>query len=251
MGEFSGKVALVTGGASGIGLSSARMFAERGAKVVIADMADSSKAVAELQALGGEAASISVNVAVEEDNQNMVRFAVEHFGRLDYAVNNAGIGGAIAPVADMAVADWNKVIGVNLTGVFMGMKYEIPEILKAGGGAIVNISSILGWVGWANSSAYVAAKHGVIGLTKAAALEYATQNVRINAISPGFIYTPLLESAGMAKGTETYDFIANLHPMKRMGHPDEIGAAVMWLCSDGASFVTGMAHLVDGGYVAQ
>ncbi len=251
MSEFAGKVALVTGGASGIGLWSARMFAERGAKVVLADMADGANAVNEIKSLGGEAVAVKANVAVEADVQQMVKVAVDQFGRLDYAVNNAGIGGAPAPVADMTLDEWNKVIGVNLTGVFLGMKYQIPEMLKVGGGAIVNISSILGWVGWATSSAYVASKHGVIGLTKSAALEYATQNIRVNAISPGFIYTPLLEKAGMAEGTDAYNFIANLHAMKRMGKPEEVASAVIWLCSDGASFVTGMAHLVDGGYVAQ
>ncbi|MBL8147082.1 MAG: SDR family oxidoreductase [Anaerolineae bacterium] len=251
MSEFEGKVAVITGGASGIGLASARMFVERGAKVVIADMADGAAAVAELKALGGEAVYVKANVTAEADVQNMVRTAVASFGRLDYGVNSAGIGGAAAPVADLSLDDWNKVISINLTGVFLSMKHQIPEMLKTGGGAVVNISSILGWVGWATSSAYVASKHGVIGLTKAAALEYATQNVRVNAVSPGFIYTPLLETAGIVEGNELSTYIANLHAMKRMGRAEEVAAVVIWLCSDGASFVTGMAHLVDGGFVAQ
>lgn len=251
MSEFTGKVALVTGGSSGIGLSCAQMFAERGAKVVIADLADGSDAVKGIQADGGEAVFVKTNVSNEEDIQQMVQAAVDNFGRLDFAVNNAGIGGTQAAVADMSVEDWNKVIAVNLTGVFMGMKYEIPAILEAGGGAIVNMSSILGWVGFANSSAYVAAKHGVIGLTKTAAWEYGTQNIRINAVSPGFILTPMLENAGMSEGTDMYNAIAGLHAMKRLGTPEEIASAVVWLCSDGASFVTGMALLADGGYTAQ
>jgi NAD(P)-dependent dehydrogenase (short-subunit alcohol dehydrogenase family) len=144
------------------------------------------------------------------------------------------------------------VIGVNLTGVWLCMKYELEQMLKQrGGGSIVNMASILGWVGFANAPAYVAAKHGVLGLTKTAAIEYATQNIRINAICPAFIYTPLLEHAGMTEGTDMYNFIAGLHPMKRMGKPEEVADLVLWLCSDGASFVTGSAYLVDGGYVAQ
>lgn len=251
MSEFTGKVALVTGGSSGIGLSTASMFAKRGAKVVLADMADGSNEVKAIQAGGGEAVYVKADVSKETDAQGMVQTAIDHFGRLDFAVNNAGISGAQAPVAEMSAEDWNKVIAINLTGVFLGMKYEIPAILKAGGGAIVNMSSILGWVGFANSSAYVAAKHGVIGLTQTAALEYGTQNLRVNAVSPGFILTPMLENAGMAKGTDLYNAIASLHPMKRLGTPDEIASAVIWLCSEGASFVTGIALLADGGYTAQ
>jgi NAD(P)-dependent dehydrogenase (short-subunit alcohol dehydrogenase family) len=251
MADFTGKVALVTGGSSGIGLACARMFAERGAKVLISDVADGRDAVEQIRGAGGQAAYVHADVSQENDNRIMVQFALDEYGRLDYAVNNAGIGGAQANVGDMTAADWNKVVGINLTGVFLGMKYEIPAILQSGGGAIVNMSSILGWVGFASSSAYVAAKHGVIGLTKTAALEYATQNLRVNAVSPGFISTPMLENAGLTEESEMGGAIASMHAMKRMGKPDEIASAVLWLCSSEASFVTGIALLVDGGYVAQ
>ncbi len=176
---------------------------------------------------------------------------VETYGRLDYACNNARIEGTQSLTADYAEEIWNRVIAVNLTGVWLCTKYEIPQMLKQGGGAIVNMASILGMVGFANASAYVAAKHGIIGLTKTAAVEYATQGIRVNAVCPAFIYTPMLERAGMKEGTEPYTMIANLHPLKRMGTPAEVAEVAIWLCSDAASFVTGHAILVDGGYVAQ
>jgi NAD(P)-dependent dehydrogenase (short-subunit alcohol dehydrogenase family) len=173
------------------------------------------------------------------------------YDRLDYACNNAGIGGATALTADYPEETWHRVLAINLTGAWLCMKYEIPQMLKQGGGSIVNMASILGTVGFATASAYVTAKHGLIGLTKTAAIEYATQGIRVNAVCPGFIYTPMLEQAGMAEGTELYTTIANLHPVKRMGKPEEVARVVTWLCSDAASFITGDAVLVDGGYVAQ
>lgn len=166
-------------------------------------------------------------------------------------MNNAGILGKVATTGDYTEEDWNRVIGINLTGVWLCMKYELEQMLKQGSGAIVNTASILGRVGFATFPAYVAAKHGVIGLTKTAGIEYATHNIRINAVCPGFIYTPLLADEGMVEGTDAYNAIANLHPMKRMGKPEEVADLVLWLCSAGASFVTGSAYLVDGGYVAQ
>ncbi len=172
------------------------------------------------------------------------------FGRLDCACNNAGIGGASALTGDYPEDSWNQVIGINLTGVWLCTKHEIVAMLEHGGGSIINMASILGKVGFAGAVAYVSAKHGVIGLTETAAIEYATQGVRVNAVCPGFIETPLLDKAGIKKGTDTYAGIAALHPMKRLGTPEEVANAVVWLSSDASSFVTGTSLLVDGGYTA-
>jgi NAD(P)-dependent dehydrogenase (short-subunit alcohol dehydrogenase family) len=180
-----------------------------------------------------------------------VEATVERYGHLDFACNNAGIGGASAPTAEYSDRDWQKVIDVNLTGVWLCMKYEIQAMVKQGSGAIVNMASILGKVGFANAPAYVAAKHGVLGLTKTAAMEYATQGIRINAICPGFIYTPMLEHSGIQEGTQMYDMIAGMHPQKRIGNAEEVAGAVVWLCSSQASFITGAALDVDGGYLTQ
>ena len=171
--------------------------------------------------------------------------------RIQWTYLLAVIGGATALTADYPEEIWNRVLAINLTGAWLCMKYEIPQMLKQGGGAIVNMASILGTVGFAAASAYVTAKHGLIGLTKTAAIEYATQGIRVNAVCPGFIYTPMLEQAGMAEGTELYTTIASLHPVKRLGKPEEVAQVVTWLCSEAASFVTGDAVLVDGGYVVQ
>jgi NAD(P)-dependent dehydrogenase (short-subunit alcohol dehydrogenase family) len=251
MNGLSGKIAVVTGGSSGIGLATAQAFAAAGTKVVIADIEDGTKAVEGIENVGGDAIFVRTDVSKSTDIQVLVRTTVETYGRLDFAVNNAGIGGESATTGDYTEQDWNRVIGINLTGVWLCMKYELEQMLKQGNGAIVNMASILGWVGFASAPAYVAAKHGVLGLTKTAAIEYATQNIRINAVCPAFIYTPLLEKAGMAEGTDLYNMIAGLHPMKRLGQPEEVADLVLWLCSDGASFVTGSAYLVDGGYIAQ
>ena len=248
---MNGKVAIVTGGSAGIGKATVKAFVRRGAKVTIADI-DAGAGEQLVQSLPeGQAIFVRTDVSSPEDVENLVQKTVEQFGRLDYGVNNAGIGGAAALTADYPLKDWQRVLDINLTGVWLCMKYEIPAMLQSGGGAIVNVSSILGTVGFASSPAYVAAKHAVNGLTKTAAIEYATQGIRVNNVNPGFIYTPMLENAGMAEGTDLYNYIASLHAMKRMGTPEEVANLIVWACSDEASFVTGTVLLVDGGYTAQ
>jgi NAD(P)-dependent dehydrogenase (short-subunit alcohol dehydrogenase family) len=200
---------------------------------------------------GGKAFFVKTDVSISSDVDVMVRQTIETFGRLDYAFNNAGIERVQAPAADFPEDIWERVIAVNLTGVWHCMRYQIPHMLKQGGGVIVNNASILGKVGFANASAYVASKHGVLGLTKTAAIEYATQGIRINAICPAFIKTPMLERGGLTTKPEVYQMIADLHPMKRLGKSEEIAAAVVWLCSDEALSMPGHAMLIDGGYVAQ
>jgi len=253
MASLSGKVGLVTGAGSGIGRVTALLMAQRGANVVVADMADDhgAETVKMIEAAGGTAAFVHADVTDPAQVDAMVRFAVDTYGALHLAVNNAGIGGPAGLMGEYPVDGWDKVISINLTGVFLCMRAELPAMVAAGGGSIVNISSILGFVGFAQSCAYVAAKHGVIGLTQNAALEYATQNVRVNSIHPGFIDTPLMAAGGIEKGTETWDFIASKHAMNRFGRAEEIAAPVVWLLSDEASFVTGSQYVVDGGYLAQ
>lgn len=252
-GTFEGKVALVTGGAMGIGKATALAFAREGARVVISDVnpGEGEQAVAEVRRAGGQALFIPCDVSKAADVAALVTGTVRAFGRLDAAFNNAGIGGLSSPVADYADADWDRVMGVNLRGVYLCLKQELKQMVALGGGAIVNNASILGTVAYPNACAYVAAKHGVLGLTRAAALEYATRGIRINAVCPGFIKTPLLASAGIVEGTPLGDQVAALHPVKRLGQAEEVASAVLWLCSPGASFVTGHPLLVDGGYVAQ
>ena len=198
---------------------------------------------------GGEAVFIQADVAKPADCELLVGKTVEEYGRLDYACNNAGIGGEQNLTADYSVEGWQKVIAVNLSGVFYCMKYEIPEMLKAGKGAIVNMASILGQVGFAGSPAYVAAKHGVVGLTKNTALEYAPKGIRINSIGPAFIQTPMI--AALEESQDTFNALVSLHPMGRLGKPEEVAERVIWLSSDQASFVTGAYIAVDGGYLAR
>ncbi|AGJ58798.1 SDR family oxidoreductase [[Kitasatospora] papulosa] len=246
--EFAGKVALVTGGASGIGLALSRRLAASGAAVVVADHNEESarKAAAELEATGARAAAVALDVTDPASVEAGVRFVVDTFGGLHLAVNNAGIGGPSLPTGEYGIEDWNRVVATNLSGVFYSMRYELPAILAAGGGAVVNISSILGTNGFAGSPAYAAAKHGVVGLTKSAALEYAAQNVRINAVGPGFIDTPLLrDTDGPAR-----DHLVSLHPAGRLGTSEEVAELTAFLLSDRASFIHGSYHLVDGGYSA-
>lgn len=247
--EFTDRTAIVTGGGSGIGAAIARALGREGANVLVTDIDEDAarEVVKDIEQAGGTAAAMKHDVASPEAAEDVVRRAQEQFGALHLAVNNAGIGGELNPVADYGVEAWNRVIAINLSGVFYGMKYQIPAIESAGGGAIVNMASILGSVGTANSPAYVAAKHGVLGLTKAAALEYASSQVRINAIGPGYIDTPLLEvlpddaRAGLVK----------LHPLGRLGSSEEVAELALFLLSERASFITGSYHLVDGGYTAR
>jgi len=243
------KVAIITGAASGIGKSTALLFAKNGAKIVVADINPDGKAFAEkLTSEGTEALFIKTDTSSADDAKKVAEQTVKEFGKLDIAVNNAGIGGASAPIGDYPIDSWDKTISINLSGIFYGMKHQIQAMLKNGGGKIVNMASILGQVGFATSCAYVAAKHGVIGLTKNAALEYAKEGINTNAICPGFIETPLLED-NLSK--EQMEQIAKLHPQGRLGKPDEIAELALWLSSEKSSFVNGAYYTIDGGYVAQ
>jgi len=248
--DFDGKVAFVTGAASGIGAAVARQLAQRGAKVVVADLKleAGQKIVDEIVAAGGTAVAVAVDVGRADQVEQAVKFTVDTYGALHLAVNNAGIGGAAKPTADYTVEEWRKVVSIDLDSVFYSTKYEIPAMLKSGGGAIVNMASILGTNGFASAPAYVSSKHGVVGLTKATAIDYAKQGIRVNAVGPGFIETPLLNGNS---ADNTFDALRALHPMGRLGTSDEVAALTLFLLSDAASFITGSYHLVDGGYAAQ
>lgn len=247
MKQLNDKVAIVTGGVSGIGKAIVELFVKEGAKVVIADLNE--KLGEELiNNLGeGNVIFIKADASSAEDNKKIVEAAIENFGALHIAVNNAGIGGESNAVADLSIEGWKKVIDINLNGVFYGMHYQIPEIEKVGG-SIINMASILGTVGFAKSSAYVAAKHGVVGLTQAAGWEYATKGVRINAIGPGFIATPLVEANLDA---DSLKYLETQHAFQRLGKPEEVAELALWLASDKASFVTASYYPVDGGYLAK
>jgi NAD(P)-dependent dehydrogenase (short-subunit alcohol dehydrogenase family) len=252
-GSFVGKVALVTGGASGIGRAAGLAFAREGASVVVADVSDQGNqdSARLIDGQGGRALAVRCDVTRAEDVEAALAKTIEVFGRLDFAFNNAGIEPRKpAPAAEYDQEEWDRIFDVNLRGMFLCMKHEIPLILKQGGGAIVNTSSGAGIIGIKGSPAYTAAKHGVIGLTKAAALDYASQNLRINAICPGYIDTPMMGrfTGGTAEGRAK---VIAEEPVGRMGTPEEIAAAVLWLCSDGAAFMIGHAMVVDGGQTVQ
>ncbi|MDP2175549.1 MAG: SDR family oxidoreductase [Bacteroidota bacterium] len=249
MENLKNKTVIITGAASGIGKATAELFAQKGANVIISDIDESEGIVTtkNIVASGGKVTFIKTDVSIPEDMEALVNFAIKTYGKLDVAVNNAGIGGELNPLADMSIEGWHKVININLNSLFYGMKYQIRAMLKNGGGSIINISSILGSVGFAGSSGYASAKHGVIGLTQTAALEYSSQNIRINAVGPGFIDTPLLDSLD----TEMKKQLVALHPIGRLGKSEEVAELIYWLASDKSSFATGSYYPIDGGYLAR
>lgn len=249
---MKGKVALVTGASAGIGRATALAFAHAGARVVVADVEPQGGEVTArlIVDAGGEAAFVRADVSRAADVEAMVHRAVDVFGRLDYAFNNAGIEGESAPTAECSEQNWDRVLGINLKGVWLCMRREIREMLRQRGGAIVNCSSVAGLVGFAGIPAYTASKHGILGLTRSAALEYAQQRIRINAVCPGVIRTAMVERFTHQDPQTEAQLVAR-EPVGRMGTPEEVAAAVLWLCSDAASFVTGQALAVDGGYVSQ
>ena len=250
--KLKNKVIIITGGASGIGAAASLAFAREGASVVIADVQKSlgEEVVNKIHSFDGKAIFIKCDVSLENDVKNMVFVTIETFGRLDCAFNNAGIEGESSDTVQCSLANWDSVINTNLKGIWLCMKYQIPEILKAGGGSIVNCSSVAGLVGFEGTPAYTASKHGVIGLTKTAALEYAKNNLRVNAICPGVIETPMIERFTHGNIEKVIALKAS-EPMGRMGSAEEIARAALWLCSDDSSFVTGHPLVVDGGWVAR
>jgi NAD(P)-dependent dehydrogenase (short-subunit alcohol dehydrogenase family) len=249
---FENKIILVTGAASGIGRETAIAFAEKKAIVCISDVDQEGLMDTEeqIQKKGADVLAIRADISDENDVRKQIEAAVKKFGGLDGACNNAGVGGELKATADYSVKEWDRVINTNLRGQWLCMKYQIPEMLKRGGGAIVNVTSILGKVGFANAPAYVAAKHALVGLTKTAAIEYSAKGLRVNAIAPAFIETPMLERAGLTTDMEMKEQISKLHPIGRLGTSREVANAIVWLTSDEASFITGHTLLVDGGYTA-
>ena len=245
---FENKVAIVTGGASGIGKSTAVAFAQRGAKVVVADMQDGSETLDLIKKTGGEGIFVKCDVSQENDVKILVEKTIGAYGRLDYGVNNAGVEGVQTPVQELSEKDWDRTININLKGIWLCMKYEIPHLLKQGKGAIVNTASIAGVVGFANMAAYVSSKHGVVGLTKVAALELAKTGVRVNALCPGVIHTPMVDRALTPDIEKIY---TGLIPQGRMGQPEEMAETIVFLCSDASSYVNGHAMVADGAWVDQ
>lgn len=245
------KVAVVTGAGSGIGRAIALAYGREGARVVVSDAnAETAEAtLAQLRNGGGEGLFVAADVSRAQDCAALVMRTVDAYGRLDIACNNAGIGGDLAPTADYPLEGWDRVIGVNLTGVFLCMKYEIAQMLKTGGGAIVNMASVLGAAGFANAPAYTAAKHGVLGLTKSAALEYGSQGIRVNSVGPAFIHTPMISR--LEEDAASLRQLEALHPIGRLGRPQEVAELVLWLSGPAASFATGAYYPIDGGYLAR
>lgn len=249
--DFKGKVAVVTGAASGIGKSISELYAREGAAVVLSDINQElgEKTTEGIRKARGEAIFVHADVSKPSNCENMVKATLDKYGRLDFACNNAGIGGDQNPTADYSIEAWGKAIAVNLSGVFYCMKYEIPAMLKSGGGSIINMASILGRVGFAGAVGYVAAKHGVLGLTKTAAIEYAPHGIRVNVVGPGFISTPLIRE--LEDDPAVKNMLISLHPIGRLGKPEEVAELVIWLSSDKASFITGAYYPVDGGYLTR
>lgn len=249
--RFEGKVALLTGAGSGIGRATALAFNKEGAKIVITDIsAEGGEQTLEMiKKAGGNAIFIETDVSKANEVEASVKKTIETYGRLDYAFNNAGLEGVMAPTVELTEEQWDLVINTNLKGVWLCMKYEIPQMLKQGSGAIVNTSSVAGLVGFPPSAAYAASKHGILGLTKSVAIEYATSGIRINALCPGIIRTPFVERH-ITANPQVVDQFIRATPIGRMGTPEEIAEAVLWLCSDAASFVVGSYMVIDGGTFA-
>ena len=249
--QFTGKVALVTGGSTGMGRAAALAFAREGANIVVADtnIQDGEETARRIKGTGIEALFVPTDVSQATAVETLINTTIATYGRLDYAFNNAGINEEHGPLTDCTEAQWDRIISINLKGIWLCMKYEIPHMLKLGKGSIVNTASVVGLTGGRGFPAYVASKHGIIGLTKATALDYGKDGIRVNAVCPGTIYTPMYERR-VGNDPETTARIISEIPLRRLGQPEDIAEAVIWLCSDASSFVTGHALVIDGGDIA-